>query len=341
MGLPSAALLAVALVATASFHGACAFEIKEHKITSLMAASYTPMKNDGMELDLDRIPAYAAFLAKLNITNVMPAGTNGESLSMSVPERKQLAEAWAKAGPANGLHIYMHIGSESLVEAMDLARHAASLEGISGIICMTPLYFKPTVETLHDFLAKVAGAAPEMPFWFYHFPDDTGILKGQAHSLLEHVEQTGKIPNFMGIKYTDYDLMDFSLCMQVAKGKYNMLYGRDEQALAALDLGADAAVSSTVQYAPSLRQAIYLWSMGDKLGAKTAQETNARLCSLFGAYGAAAKNVQKGIMKMVCMDVGPSRLPFADLDGGEYSALNTLLLKNGFIDTANCSQLVV
>merc|ERR1712130_386889 len=135
----------------------------------------------------------------------------------------------------------------------------------------------------------------------------------------------GKIPNFMGIKYTDYDLMDFSLCRQVAKGKYNMLYGRDEQALAALDIGADAAVSSTVQYSPSLRQAIYLWSKGDKLGAKTAQEENARLCSLFGGYGPQAKNVQKNIMKMVGMDVGPSRLPYADLEAQEYSDLNALL----------------
>jgi N-acetylneuraminate lyase len=47
---------------------------------------------------------------------------------------------------------------------------------------MTPVYFKPTVDTLVDFLAAVAGAAPSLPFWFYHFPDDTGVLPGKGPS---------------------------------------------------------------------------------------------------------------------------------------------------------------
>merc|ERR1712183_528553 len=113
-----------------------------------------------------------------------------------------------------------------------------------------------------------------------------------------------------------------------------MLYGRDEQLLAALDLGADTGVSSTVQYSPSLRQVISRWSRGDKLGAMAAQEENAKLCSLFGAYSELAKNVQKNIMKMVCMDVGPSRLPYTDLDGQEYNELHELLLKNGFLNSS-------
>ena len=97
-----------------------------------------------------------------------------------MPERKALAEAWGKAGPSLGLRIYMHVGSESLVESVDLANHAASTSGISGIVCMTPVYFKPTIETLLDFLAAVAAGAPELPFWFYHFPDDTGVLPGKV-----------------------------------------------------------------------------------------------------------------------------------------------------------------
>merc|ERR1719326_344657 len=104
-----------------------------------------------MELDLDRIPAYAKYMASINISNIMPCGSNGESLSLTVPERKALAEAWAKAGPPAGLRIYMHVGGESVVEAAELASHAAGTQGSSGILAMTPVYFKPTVNTLHDF----------------------------------------------------------------------------------------------------------------------------------------------------------------------------------------------
>jgi N-acetylneuraminate lyase len=316
----------VALVAL----GAPAFDMAPHRITGMMIAVYTPMK--GLELDLDRIPAYAAFLADKNITNVMPAGSNGESLSLSVPERKALAEAWAKAAPPLGLRVYMHIGSESLVESIDLAKHAASTAGISGILAMTPVYFKPTTETLVDFLAAVANAAPSLPFWFYHFPDDTGVMPGGAHKFLELADSSRKIPTLMGIKYTDYNLMDFALCTQVGGGKYNMLYGRDEQAIAALMLGAEAAVSSTIGYSPTLRKAVTLALAGKQAEAKAQQELNAKLCSFFGQYESLAMNVQKNIMRMVGMAVGPSRLPKRDLDDTTYKALETQLRDLDLLD---------
>jgi len=320
--------------------GAQSFNISLHKITDVMTAVYTPMKIGGLELDLDVIPAYAAHLARRKLFNIMPAGSNGESLSLNVAERKALAEAWAKAAPSQGLRVYMHIGSESIVDSIDLAKHAAATKGISGILAMTPVYFKPSVETLHDFLAVVAGAAPEMPFWFYHFPDDTGVLPGKAHKLLELVDKSGAIPNFMGIKFTDYNLMDFSVCCQIGRsdsdptsvhGKYNMLYGRDEQLYAALDLGADTGVSSTVQYAPSLREVWRLYKKGDKEGAKKQQQVNAKLCNMFGAFSGET-NPQKDIMKMVGMDVGPSRLPKRDLTLTEHQAFEKTLVQGALID---------
>jgi N-acetylneuraminate lyase len=61
--------------------------------------------------------------------------------------------------------------------------------------------------------------------------------------------------------------MDFQRCVAVGGGKYNMLYGRDEMALSALAMGAAAAVSSTIGYSPTLRDALRLWAAGDTAGA--------------------------------------------------------------------------
>lgn len=290
------------------------------------------MKEGGLELDLDVLPKYAEYLAAKNITNIMPAGSNGESLSLSVGERIRLAEAWAKVVTKHGIKLYMHIGSESLVDTIALARHAANTTGVTGIVAMTPVYFKPSVESLGEFLAQVAAAAPETPFWFYHFPDDTGVLPGQAHAFLQWAETTKKIPNLMGIKFTDYNLMDFQMCTQVGHlGKYNMLFGRDEMALSALDMYADAAVSSTVQFSRSLRDVISLYAKGDRKGALAAQEVNAKLCTKFGRY-AGDLNVQKNIMKMAGMNVGPSRLPKRDLSEEDYKSLFDELTSEKLID---------
>lgn len=327
--------LAVVAALAGSFsagHGIPAFDIDKHKITSMMAAVYTPMKGpSALALDLTLIPAYAKLLKSKNITNIMPAGSNGESLSLSVSERKALAVAWGKAATDLGLKVYMHIGSESLVDARELMAHASKTTGIYGAVCMAPVYFAPTLPTLHDFLVEVAGAAPDFPFWFYHFPDHTHVLPGQAHVLLETIDKSGLIPNMMGIKYTDYNMMDFSLSQQVGGGKYNMLYGRDEQALLAMELGAAAAVSSTINFAPSLREAVHLFHEGDRVAAYAKQAENARLCSLFGKFTGDV-NVQKNILKMSGMDVGPSRLPKRDLTTAEYRDLQQRLTASTFID---------
>ena len=65
----------------------------------------------------------------------------------------------------------------------------------------------------------------------------TGVLQGSAHEVLELADRSGRIPNFAGIKFTDYDLMDFRLCTQVGGGKYNMVFGRDEMLLEVLPIG--------------------------------------------------------------------------------------------------------
>lgn len=312
------------------------FDRESARIRQLLVAVYTPMKPD-QSLDVERVPAYAKWLAERNVTVVMPAGTNGESLSLSVAERKQLAEAWAKAGPPLGLKIYPHVGAESIVDAMELAEHAANTEGITGILAMTPLYFKPTAESLVKLLAKVAAKAPKLPMWYYHFPDDTGVLAGQAHKVLELAGNAsgpvpGGIPNLMGVKFTDYNLMDFGQCTKMDGGRWNMLFGRDEEMLAGFEYGADAAASSTVNYLPVSRNTVKAYFAGDRAEAFKLQQKVLETCSLFGPYGKEGHNVQKNIMRMAGLDVGPSRLPQEDLTEAEFAALKKTLEQMGVLD---------
>lgn len=329
------------LVLTAGLGHASGFDREFHKISGMMAAVYTPMKNGGMELDLTKIKPYVAHLASVNVTNAMLAGTNGESVSLTIPERKQLAEAWAKEAAGSGVNVYVHVGCESLLDTIELAKHAASVPGIAGIVTMPPVFFKPSLQSLLAYLEAVAAAAPNTPLWYYHIPIMTGVLQGQANSLLNLIEQSGKMPTFMGVKFTDYDLADFVACKQIAGGKYNLLFGRDEKGLSALLLGADGFVSSTVQYSHTLRDVVQKFAKGDLDGAEVAQAKNAELCSFFGVYGSAAKNVQKAVMRMTGVDVGPPRLPFVDLSESEYVTLEHRLTAGNYIDQPSESVRVV
>lgn len=93
---------------------------------------------------------------------------------------------------------------------------------------MSSVYFKPkTIENLADAMAVVASGAPELPFWYYHFPANTNV-DFNMFQFIEHVDQSNKIPNMMGIKFTNEILMDFNAAGHYKNKKYNMLFGRDE-----------------------------------------------------------------------------------------------------------------
>jgi N-acetylneuraminate lyase len=306
--------------------------IKANKITDIVAAVYSPMKDGGLELDLAVLKPYAQHLARVNVSSILVAGTTGDSLSLTMKERKQLAEAWAQEASGRNLKVYVHVGCESLLDTVELARHAAALPGVAGIVAMPTVFFKPSLQTLVQYLRAVAQAAPKMPLWYYHIPSMTGVFEHRANEVLSLIHESGDMPNFVGVKFTDPDLDDFKACREVGSGKYNMLFGQDALGLSGLSLGADGVVSSTVNYSPWLRTVFRSYRSHDETAAKAAQKEVKALCSIFPAYGAAAKNVQRAAMILAGVKVGPSRLPMTDLSASEYSDLRQQLVSGGLID---------
>ena len=46
---------------------------------------------------------------------------------------------------------------------------------------MPPVYFKPAdVDALIETVSIEGSGAPELPFWYYHYPDKTGVALDMA-----------------------------------------------------------------------------------------------------------------------------------------------------------------
>lgn len=72
---------------------------------------------------------------------------------------------------------------------------------------MPPVYFKPAnVVALTETMAAIAKGAPDLPFWYYHFPANTGVDL-DMFEFVKYVDESGLIPNFMGVKYTFESIM--------------------------------------------------------------------------------------------------------------------------------------
>ena len=199
------------------------------------------------------------------------------------------------------------------------------MEGVKGIFAMPPVYFKPgSIDALVDTMALVAGAAPDLPFWYYHFPAMTGV-DFNMFQFTEAVDESGKIPNFMGVKFTNEILMDFNSIGHYKGGKYNMLMGRDEILTSALATGVcDADVSSTVNFLTYNLQATNAWNDGDYKAAQDLQMKTVDVIETWVRLMGSA-NVQKSILKMTGIDFGPLRLPQVNLTKEQEIELGTAL----------------
>lgn len=288
--------------------------MKTQHIEGLISAPFTPMKEDG-SLNLSLIPAYYEMLVSNNVKGAFICGSTGEGVSLTLQEKKDVAEAWAKAADGNpDFKIITLVGGTCINDGIELARHAEKT-GLYAVAFTAPFYFKPAgVKQLAECCKAIADAVPGMPFYYYHIP----VLNGVNFPMIELLQQVNNsIPNFAGIKYTHEDFMDFLSCLHFENGKYDMLWGRDENMLASLAVGARGAVGSTYNYAaPLYNDLIDAYERGDVEKARQLQQTSIDMISLLGKYGGIATG--KAFMKLVNVDCGKFRLPVRNMSDSDF-----------------------
>lgn len=279
-------------------------------LQGLIAAPFTPMHFNG-ELNLSLIPAYYNFLKQNNVKGAFICGSTGEGVSLSMQEKKAVAEAWANAAANDpDFKIMTLLGGTCIKDCIELAQHARMLK-LHAISFTAPFYFKPlTVDILAEVCIEIASAVPDMPFYYYHIPVLNGVFFPMI-GLLKALD--GKMPNLAGIKYTHEDFMDFLSCLHFNQGKYDMLWGRDENMLAALALGAKGAVGSTFNYAaPLYLKMMDAFNIGELALARTLQQQSIDMIGLLSKYGGIATG--KAYMKLAGLDCGAFRLPVKNMD---------------------------
>lgn len=290
-----------------------------------IAAPHTPMTEAGA-LALDVVERQAQHLRSVDVTGVFVAGSTGEGSSLTVEERRLLAERWMEVG--EGLRVLIHIGHNSVPEAMRLMRHAADIGAAAG--CAAPPSWFPIASAgqLAETLAAIAGEAPELPFFYYHIPVLSGVEVKMAE-LLPIVREA--IPNFAGVKFTHADAEDFRVCVEQHGAELEMLWGFDERIVEGLDAGACGAVGSTYNFAiPIYHRLLDAYRSGDRDRALAIQQQSVLLVETLGARGYAPS--AKLVMKLLGVDCGPVRLPLQKHAGEVESALLADLERIGFFE---------
>ncbi|WP_309712203.1 dihydrodipicolinate synthase family protein, partial [Armatimonas sp.] len=193
---------------------------------------------------------------------------------------------------------------------------------------LAPYYFKPaSVGHLLDFLAPVAAAAPDLPFFYYHIPSMTGA----ALPMIPLLEQAAeRIPSFAGLKFTHNDLLEFAACLRFENGRYDIFWGADECMLPALSVGAVGFVGSTYNYsAPLYNKLRAAFAVGDR--AETLHLSDIVMDAVRALLQNPGLPSGKAIMEGVGIPVGAPRPPLRPLTAEQAKILVGRLQELGAI----------
>jgi N-acetylneuraminate lyase len=298
----------------------------EH-ITGLVAAPYTPMNKDG-SINYSIVEPYKKLLISNGVAGVFVNGTSGEGISLTIEERKKLAELWVKDTPKE-FKVLIHVGHNSLAESKGLAKHAQEI-GAFGIGSIGSIFFRAAnAEGLVDYCAKIAAAAPDLPFYHYHIPSITKI-DISMYDFLKIADE--KIPNMGGIKFTFEALMDYELCLRFKNKKYNCLFGRDEMFYPAYVMGARGAIGSTYNFAaPLYHNLVKAVEEKDLEKALSLQLKSIDLIQAMIKSGSFISG-SKAILTMLGVKLGCVRYPLLNLTDEKIAILKDDLTELGFFE---------
>jgi len=234
--------------------------------------------------------------------------------------------------------VLVHVGHQCILDAQELARHAESI-GADAVSVLPP--FAPerpgNIDVLINILARIAGAAPNTPFYYYHMPGVTSL----SFSMTELLTKSKNIvPTFTGIKYVSSDLDDFHKALQLPctyqkgcpDGHYLVFWAQNPK-IQSLQYGASAFVLAENYYAGYMKGVYDAW--------QTDPTEAAELQAIYNEVMDCVKD-SKSVMKMLGLDLGPPRLPGLPLDPNVYLQMCDCLLNVGFfqqlqVPNPNCN----
>lgn len=216
------------------------------QISGAFAPIPTPLREDSL-FDSEALATHLRWMANEGLDGALVLGTNGEFPSMSLDERRSVAEAAVAA--ASGLHLILGVGSCALPDALTMVDLAASL-GYDAVLCPPPFYFRsaPTAGVAAFFLEILERSS--LPVLLYHIPQVTGVPISDR--VLDFIEGH---PNLEGVKDSSGDPEELvRLSRRFTKGSY--LVGNDRLLTACLVAGGTGSISAAASVAPALVAAV-------------------------------------------------------------------------------------
>lgn len=269
------------------------------------------------KLDLRRLESLVQSQIAGGVDGVAPAGTTGESPTLSLEEHLAVIKAVIDFAEKKIL-VLAGSGANSTSKAVHLTQEAEKL-GADGSLQVTPYYNKPSQEGLFQHFCAVAQAT-KLPIILYSIPGRCGVpIEVHTVSRLRKA-----CPNIVGIKEAGGDADRVSRLRQALGRQFVILSGDDALTLPFLSVGANGAVSVASNLLPDQVSRLVLGYLGGNHRESLA--VHQKLYPLFKDLFLETNPVPVKTALALCGRIEPElRLPLAPMSPAKRSQLKQTL----------------
>ena len=237
-------------------------------------ALVTPFKNN--KLDEESYIKLIHFHIENGTKGLVPAGTTGESPTLSHDEHQRVIDLCVKESKGNA-PVIAGTGSNSTEEAISLTSHAEKI-GADAALVVTPYYNKPTQEGLYQHYKSINDKCG-IPIIIYNIPSRSVIDMS-----VDTMARLYELNNIVGVKDATGDLDRVNLTLEKLGKEFIQLTGNDENALDFNRRGGVGTISVTANIAPKLCSKFQKFSlMKDDKSQSEAKKLNKILLPLHDA----------------------------------------------------------
>ena len=205
-------------------------------------ALVTPFK--GNSLDEETYIKIINFHLENGTNGLVPAGTTGESPTLSHKEHEKVIELCIQEAKGK-IPVIAGTGSNSTTEAISLTEHAEKA-GADGALIVTPYYNKPTQEGLYQHY-KAINDKCGIPIIIYNIPGRSVI-----DMTVDTMARLFELKNIVGVKDATGDLNRVDETFKKIGNEFIQLTGEDGLAYEYNKRGGVGCISVTANIAPKM-----------------------------------------------------------------------------------------
>ena len=241
--------------------------------SGVIPALVTPLTREGDLLE-QGLRDVIDFTIAAGVHGVFVLGSAGEFYGLSRETRRRVIEI-AVEHTAGRVPVYAGASEITTRNAVEAARTAQEVGGVSALSVLTPYFMAPTQSELVRHFTAIADST-ELPIILY-----TNPARAHVELTLETIVALSEVDNIIGLKDSAADLAFTRRVVEETPEDFSVLIGRDNLILDALRAGAAGAIASTANIAPAISVGIYsAFVAGDLDEARRRQEELVPLRSL-------------------------------------------------------------